>query len=121
MALIRQRELGSCSDMLLASCPLLLDMQVIVRFLVLEVQRLDYLHIKHYAAYGPWDTATTITTRISSLAISAAQLNVFIPGPEHAEVPSATAPAAAPPARAPPIPAQTRPPDRGSCVLSCRR
>jgi len=28
----------------------MLDMQVIVRLLVLEVQRLDYLHIKHYAA-----------------------------------------------------------------------
>jgi hypothetical protein len=28
----------------------MLDMQVSVRLLVLEVQRLDYLHIKHYAA-----------------------------------------------------------------------
>jgi hypothetical protein len=50
MAFLRQRELGSCSDMPLASRPLMLDMQVIVRLLVLEVQRLDYLHIKHNAA-----------------------------------------------------------------------
>ena len=28
----------------------MLDMQVMVRLLVLEAERLDYLHIKHYAA-----------------------------------------------------------------------
>lgn len=59
MAFLRQRELGSCSDMPLASRPLMLDMQVIVRLLVLEVQRLDYADVLGCSSGTFVDTPTS--------------------------------------------------------------